>query len=237
MKRIITLILALVMLLSFTACKKDKTADGDAKNNPAADQAAKNDAIKLPDVVKGSMIFKDIGTVNFEIYPNSARQSALNFIYLVNSGHFNGIIVDRLSKDFVIQMGTYESGFVERKTEFPYTIKGEFSENGVENKLGFHKGVMAWVYNGEDYDSASTEFGIYIDSTTCWSLEGKYAAFGYVVGDESFEVLKKINKRKTYAEKPEKEIMITAVTLEPVVQEGFETTFEFPEPNFIKKEG
>ena len=31
----------------------------------------------------------------------------LETIYLVNSGHFNGVIVDRLVKDFVIQAGDY----------------------------------------------------------------------------------------------------------------------------------
>ena len=59
---------------------------------------------------------------------------------------------------------------------------------------------------------------------------------GMVYGEDSFKVLEKINKRKTYAEKPKKEIMITSVTLEPVEQPGFESTFEFPQPNFIRKE-
>ncbi|MBQ9949686.1 MAG: peptidylprolyl isomerase [Clostridia bacterium] len=235
MKRILALLLALIALFAFTACKDNKT-DADASKDPEADQFAKNDAIKLPDVVKGSMVFKDLGVVTFEIYPNVARQSALNFIYLVNSGHFNGVIVDRLVKDFVIQAGDYQSGFVPRDTEFDYTIKGEFKENGIENTLHHMKGTMSWARSGDDFDSAHTEFCIYTDSTTSWDLDGKYAAFGMVYGEDSFKVLEKINKRKTYAEKPKKEIMITSVTLEPVEQPGFESTFEFPQPNFIRKE-
>ena len=234
MKKIIALLLALAMMIAFASCNK-KTDSTKSDSSREAEIAA-NDAVKLPDVVKGSMIFKDLGVVTFEIYPNQARQSALNFIYLVNKGHYNGIIVDRLVKDFCIQAGDYQSGFVPRETEKNYTIKGEFSANGVDNKLAFTKGAMAWVRVGDDYNSAHTEFAIYPYPETSWDLAGKYAVFGIVTGEDSFKVLEKINKRKTYAEKPSKEIMITSVTLEPIDQEGFDPTFEFPEPNFIYAE-
>ena len=234
MKRFIAFFLCMLMLFAFAACNKDEEAGNKTNNEPT--QAEKNDAIVLPDVVKGSITFKDYGMVNFEIYPNLARQSCLNFIYLVNSGHYNGVIVDRLVKGFVIQAGQYQSGFVPRNTEFEYTIKGEFEKNGVENNLSFIKGTMAWVLKGDDMNSAHTEFAIYTDSTTCWDLQGKYAAFGMITGEDSFKVLKKINKQKTYAERPSEEITITSVTLEPIAQEGFAKDFEFPEPNFIMVE-
>lgn len=235
MKRIISLLLCLVMLFAFTACKdKDTDTGADGNNGSGSTTKTGYDVRSLPAVVKGSMVFLDIGTVTFEIYPQLAPESALNFIYLVNSGHYNGVIVDRLVKDFVIQAGNYQSGFVPRNTEFEYSIKGEFKENGIENNISFIAGTMAWVYTGTDYNSASKEFAIYTDSTTCWDLNGKYAAFGIVTGKDSKEVLAKINKRKTYAEKPKKEIMIASVTLEPLDLEGFDTTYEFPLPTFIK---
>lgn len=237
MKKIIFVLLALAVLFTSVACvsKKTGTDTTDTNNSGEGTQTTSDDDIKLPDVVKGSMTFKDLGVVTFEIYPNKARQSCLNFIYLVNKGHYNGVIVDRIVKDLLIQAGDYQSGFVPRNTEFDYGIKGEFEKNGVENNLGFVNGAMAWMYNGEDYDSAHTSFAIFPDASTSWDMKGSYAVFGIVTGEDSFKVLNKINKRKTYQEKPSKEIMITSVTLDPIDQEGFDPTFEFPEPNFIMK--
>ena len=227
MKKIISLLLAVLFIISFAACTKN--TDNSSSGNGNTEQ----EAVKLPDIVTGTMVFKDIGEVKFEIYPNVARQSCLNFIYLVNKGHYNGVIVDHLVKDFVIEAGDCESGYTRRKTDPDYTIKGEFSENGVENTLNVIKGAMAWVTTDGDNDSAHTEFSIYVKSETCWSVAGKAAVFGYVVGEDSFKVINKINKRKTYAGMPVKEIMISAVTLDPISQEGFAPDFEFPEPDFI----
>lgn len=189
----------------------------------------------LPPVVTGSITFENYGTVKFELYPTVARQSVLNFIYLAQKGHYNGVIVDRLQKDFVIQAGKYQNGYVPRDTDFDYSIKGEFSENGFENNYAFTKGTMAWVCETNDPNSASTEFAIYTDSTTCWSLKGKQAAFGSIVGNDSFSVLAAINEQKTYAEKPIDNIVIASVVIDPVSWTGFEPDFEFPLPNFIYK--
>ena len=231
-KRIVCLLLCILMIAAFAACKDNDVDSGKKPGNNSSEQGYTASA--LPGVVKGSITFKKYGTVTFELYPKTAPESALNFIYLANSGHFNGVIVDRLQKDFVIQAGKYESGYLERKTDFDYTIKGEFAANGIENPLTFVKGTMAWVLSGEDYNSASTEFAIYTDATTCYDLNGKYAAFGSVIGEDSFKVLKKINKQKTYSQKPVEEIMITSVVIDPVDLNGFEPTYKFPEPNFIK---
>ena len=227
MKRIITLILTIAMLAAITACTKPGgTSGSDAANT--AQNGSQTD--KLPDVVTGSMTFDGIGTVTFELYPNAAPQSALNFIYLAKKGHFNGVIVDRLVKDLCIQAGRYIKGYTERETDPDYTIVGEFSENGIENFLTLTDGAIGWVTYDDNPDSAHTEFAIYPDAKMSWGLEGKVAVFGYITGEESFKVLKKINKRKTYNEKPEKDIVITAVTIDPVTQEGFSPEYVFPEP-------
>ena len=234
MKRIIVLFMAVMMLASFAACtKKADTANSSSAQNGSSQKNASD--VKLPDIVTGSIVLTDLGTLTFELYPNIAPQSALNFIYLAKSGHFNGVIVDRIVKDFCIQAGRYESGFTERKTEQDYTIKGEFSDNGFENNLAMTNGAIAWVTEGDSKDSAHTEFAIYPYASTSWDMAGKAAVFGYITGDESFKILDKINSRKTYQEKPKKEIMIAAVTIDPVTQEGFSADFEFPLPDFIKK--
>ena len=227
MQRIITLILALCLLFAFAACTKTGTTGSDtAQNTPAPTEQ------KLPDVVTGSIVFRDIGTITFEIYPNAAPNSALNFIYLAKSGHYNGVIVERLVKDFCIQLGKYESGFLERVTDPDYTIKGEFTENGIENNLAMTNGAIAFVTDDGNPDTAHTEIAIYPYATSSWGLAGKVAVFGYITGEDSFKVLDRINKRKTHNDKPKKEIVIDAVIIDPVLQEGFEADFEFPLPDF-----
>ena len=231
MKRIITLLLALAVLFAFASCTKTGTTGSDTAQNGNT-QTAEN--TKLPEIVTGSIVFRDIGTVTFEIYTNAAPQSALNFIYLAKSGHYNGVIVDRLVKDFVIQLGRYESGFLERATDPDYTIKGEFTENGIENNLALTNGAIAFVTE-DGADTAHTEIAIYPDAASSWGLAGKVAVFGYITGEDSFSVLDKINKRKTHNDKPKKEIIIDAVIIDPVVQDGFAADFEFPLPDMIKK--
>ena len=64
------------------------------------------------------------------------------------------------------------------------TIKGEFSENGVENNLSHTRGAISMA-RSNDYDSASSQFFIVHEDSTF--LDGSYAAFGYVT--EGMEVV------------------------------------------------
>ena len=61
-------------------------------------------------------------------------------------------------------------------------IKGEFDENGHPNDLPHIKGVISMARGGS-YDSASCQFFICNDTgyNVSASLDGNYAAFGYVV--------------------------------------------------------
>ena len=64
-------------------------------------------------------------------------------------------------------------------------IKGEFLQNGVDNKLSHTRGVVSMA-RSQDPDSASSQFFIcYTDD--CSFLDGQYAAFGKVT--EGMEVV------------------------------------------------
>jgi cyclophilin family peptidyl-prolyl cis-trans isomerase len=66
-------------------------------------------------------------------------------------------------------------------------IMGEFAENGINNELSHIRGVISMARRGNDYDSASSQFFIVHETTdnNLSSLDGKYAAFGYVVSGMS----------------------------------------------------
>lgn len=68
-------------------------------------------------------------------------------------------------------------------------IKGEFSENGIENNLSHTRGVLSMARRGgnpeteETMNSASSQFFIVHKDSTY--LDGKYAAFGKVINGMS----------------------------------------------------
>lgn len=109
-----------------------------------------------------------------ELYPDIAPNTVNNFIALANSGFYDGLIFHRVIRDFMIQggcpLGTGTGG--------PgYSIKGEFSQNGVQNTLKHTRGVISMA-RAMHPDSAGSQFFImHADSP---HLDGAYAAFGKV---------------------------------------------------------
>ncbi|MDU7967582.1 MAG: peptidylprolyl isomerase, partial [Paeniclostridium sordellii] len=51
---------------------------------------------------------KDYGTIKAELYPHLAPNTVNNFIELANNEFYNGLIIHRVVKDFVIQGGDPE---------------------------------------------------------------------------------------------------------------------------------
>ncbi len=101
-----------------------------------------------------------------------APKTIANFKKLVDSRFYDDIVFHRIYKGFMIQggdpTGTGSGGSSK-------TIKGEFSSNGVENKLSHTRGVISMARSSEP-NSASSQFFIMHDDNT--SLDGNYAAFG-----------------------------------------------------------
>lgn len=132
--------------------------------------------------------------ITIELYGNEAPITVDNFVKLIEEGFYDGLTFHRATDGFMAQGGGYDvSG---NKIEAD-TIKGEFSENGVDNPIKHVAGVISMARLGSDNDSASSEFFI-VDETSASntaSLDGKYAAFGRVT--DGFEVIKDICDKAT----------------------------------------
>lgn len=116
------------------------------------------------------------------LYPDVAPITCENFEKLVKDGFYDGLTFHRVVEDFMAQGGDPNGNGTGGSEE---TIKGEFSENGVENDLSHTRGVVSMA-RSQDYDSASSQFFIcYTDD--CTFLDGQYAAFGKVT--EGMEVV------------------------------------------------
>ena len=155
--------------------------------------------------------------IRLELYPDIAPISVNNFISLINKKFYDGLIFHRVIKGFMIQGGCPQG----TGTGGPgYSIKGEFSQNGVENNLKHTEGVLSMARSMLP-DSAGSQF--FIMHKTSPHLDGGYAAFGKVI--EGMEVVDKIaNTRTDYNDKPlEPQIM------ETVTVDTFGETYPEPE--------
>lgn len=108
------------------------------------------------------------------LYPDVAPITCENFEKLVKDGFYDGLKFHRVVEDFMAQGGDPKGDGTGGSTD---TIKGEFSQNGVENTLSHTRGVVSMA-RSNDPNSASSQFFIcYGDESF---LDGQYAAFGKV---------------------------------------------------------
>ena len=172
--KIISLVLALVMLMAipFTLASCDKT---DKLGTGACSYAETRD-ITGRDVKYVEICFEGYGRVILLLDATTAPITVANFISLVESGFYDGLKMHRIIQDFMIQGGDPKgngSGGSDK------TITGEFSSNGRKNDISHIKGVISMA-RSDDKNSASSQFFICNADATA-SLDGNYAAFGYVV--------------------------------------------------------
>ena len=159
---------------------------------------------------------EDGGTIKAELYPEIAPNTVNNFISLINKGYYDGVIFHRVIPGFMIQggdpkgMGTGGPG---------YSIKGEFTRNGVKNDLKHDRGVLSMARTMMPNSAGSQFFIMHKNSP---HLDGQYASFGKVL--EGMEVVDAIaNTRRGPNDKP-----LTPQVMKKVTVETFGV--EYPEP-------
>ena len=129
---------------------------------------------------------KDYGTIKAELDGDTAPITVANFLKLAESGFYDGLTFHRIIDGFMIQGGDPKGNGTGGADK---TIKGEFSQNVVENKLSHVRGTLSMA-RSQDMDSASSQF--FIVQSDCTYLDGQYAAFGTVT--EGMELVDKICK-------------------------------------------
>lgn len=147
------------------------------------------------------------GTIEVELDREHAPISVDNFVKLAKEGFYDGLTFHRIIKGFMIQGGCPKGN----GTGGPgYCIKGEFSDNGVNNPIKHLRGVISMA-RAMDYDSAGSQF--FIMHQDCPQLDGKYAAFGHVT--KGIEVVDAIASVQTnYFDAPLEKVMIKSIKVE-----------------------
>ena len=146
------------------------------------------------------------GTIEVELYKEAAPITVDNFVKLVNKGFYNGLTFHRIIKGFMIQGGCPKGN----GTGGPgYSIKGEFSMNGVNNPIKHERGVISMA-RAMDPNSAGSQF--FIMHQAAPHLDGQYAAFGKVV--KGIEVVDAIASVQTnYFDAPLQKVVIKSIKI------------------------
>lgn len=151
-----------------------------------------------------------------ELYPEIAPNTVNNYISLVKKGFYDGLIFHRVINGFMIQGGCPNGNGMGGPG---YSIKGEFSQNGVSNEFKHSEGVLSMA-RAMNPDSAGSQFFIMHKNSP--HLDGAYAAFGKVT--EGMDIVNKIADVKTdYNDRPMEEQKIKSMTVETFGE-------EYPEP-------
>ena len=114
------------------------------------------------------------GTIIAELYGEAAPITVTNFVKLAGEGFYDGLTFHRIIEGFMVQGGDPKGNGTGGSDQ---TIKGEFSQNGVNNPIKHKRGVLSMA-RSVDNNSASSQFFIMHDAAP--HLDGAYAAFGCV---------------------------------------------------------
>ena len=141
-----------------------------------------------------------------ELYPEIAPNTVNNFISLIKSGYYDGLIFHRVIKGFMIQGGCPDGTGMGGPG---YDIKGEFSQNGFKNDLKHTEGILSMA-RAMHPDSAGSQF--FIMHQDAPHLDGSYAAFGHVVN--GIEVVDEIaNVATDWNDKPRTPVVMEKVEI------------------------
>ena len=181
------LIVAAVLLIpKLTAQTPAETGSGATNGTAPAQPAAaldmnavkaEIDSKKLEDFVESAeptdyvkISIRDFGELVVKLRPDLAPISAQNFKDLVARHYYDGLNFHRVIPGFMIQGGAGPENLS--------PIKGEFAANGVQNPLLHVRGVLSMARTTV-MDSATSQF--FLMHADYPSLDGNYAAFGYIV--------------------------------------------------------
>ena len=149
---------------------------------------------------------EDGAVMKAELYPEVAPNTVNNFISLVKSGFYDGLIFHRVIPGFMIQGGDPKgigSGGP------GYCIRGEFKANGFDNSLLHSRGVLSMARTMAPNSAGSQFFIMHEDAP---HLDGQYAAFGKVVA--GMDVVDKIAAVATdWNDKPKTPVRMKTVEL------------------------
>lgn len=167
-------LVAVIVVFVITSNKSNGSAGATNDSASASNVSATIGESQAKGTHHAEINIKDYGVIKVELNGDVAPITVANFINLANSHFYDGLTFHRIIDGFMIQGGDPLGNGTGGSEN---TIKGEFSQNGVENNLSHTRGAISMA-RSTDMDSASSQFFIVQSDSTY--LDGQYACFGYV---------------------------------------------------------
>ena len=161
-----------------------ESKDADQESTDAAQGTVLDTSEPLTGLHHAEIEVKDYGTIKVELDADTAPISVTNFVKLAQEHFYDGLTFHRIIDGFMIQGGDPNGDGTGGSDE---NIKGEFSNNGVENNISHTRGTISMA-RAQDPDSGSSQFFIVQADSTF--LDGDYAGFGHVT--EGMDIVDKI---------------------------------------------
>lgn len=167
-------LVAVIVVFVITSNKSNGSAGATNDSASASNVSATIGESQAKGTHHAEINIKDYGVIKVELNGDVAPITVANFINLANSHFYDGLTFHRIIDGFMMQGGDPLGNGTGGSEN---TIKGEFSQNGVENNLSHTRGAISMA-RSSDMDSASSQFFIVQSDSTY--LDGQYACFGYV---------------------------------------------------------
>lgn len=179
-------LVAVIVVFVITSNKSNGSAGATNDSASASNVSATIGESQAKGTHHAEIDIKDYGVIKVELNGDVAPITVANFINLANSHFYDGLTFHRIIDGFMMQGGDPLGNGTGGSEN---TIKGEFSQNGVENNLSHTRGAISMA-RSTDMDSASSQFFIVQSDSTY--LDGQYACFGYVT--DGMDIVDKICK-------------------------------------------
>lgn len=185
----VSLLTIVALLAIVTGCggKEKNQTDASATGNGAASTQEASPMSEVDTSGDNPIVTIEMDSgkiIKVELYPKVAPNTVNNFVSLVNKGFYDGTIFHRIIPGFMIQGGDPDGTGMGGPD---YSIAGEFTQNGFENKLKHTAGVLSMA-RAQNPDSAGSQFFLMVADSP--HLDGAYAAFGKVT--EGMDVVNEI---------------------------------------------
>lgn len=168
----------------FSDGSDEKSDSADAEDKDSSTSVLLDTSKELTGIHHAEIEVKDYGTIDVELDADTAPITVTNFVKLAQEGFYDGLTFHRIMDGFMIQGGDPNGDGTGGSEE---NIKGEFSNNGVDNDISHTRGTISMA-RASDPDSASSQFFIVQADSTF--LDGDYAGFGHVT--EGMDIVDKI---------------------------------------------
>ena len=187
---IVVVILGVIVGVFIAGQKKDPEAQAKKKDSAQPKTGVKLDVGKAkkydaPEHSKDHPIavitFTDGSVIRIELYPEVAPVTVENFIKLCGQKFYDGLTIHRVVADTLIQGGDRNGDGTYR---MDYAIRGEFKDNGWNNRVQHVRGTVSMARWSNDLNSADAQFFIML--STHYAYDSKYAGFATITSGMAY---------------------------------------------------